>query len=353
MGFVATKQLQTELAQNNAELGEVESGDYDSSNIENPAYQLNTDQKILVKTPLYEAEINTVGGDIRKLKLVNFQNDNQDGFYEILNDEMNPLLYIAQSGLIGKNLPSHKEIFKSEQSTYESSDQDIVVPLTFENDEVKVTKSYVFSKENYQIKLVTSITNKSDSAVQPQIYYQLLHDHKSAEKSGMMPTFTGVSYFTEANKFKKMDFDDIDNQKPFSQNSNDGWIGIIQRYFASAWIIPGNSPRQFYTKRLTDGISSAGVRAKLATVEPGSSAEVSSVLYSGPQLKKQLIKAAPGMEYTVDYGWLTFIASPLFSLLSGIQKLVHNWGVSIILLTLVIKIFFYPFLLQVTDPWPS
>ena len=89
------KQLQTELAQNNAELGEVESGDYDSSNIENPAYQLNTDQKILVKTPLYEAEINTVGGDIRKLKLVNFQNDNQDGLYQILNDEMNPLLYIA------------------------------------------------------------------------------------------------------------------------------------------------------------------------------------------------------------------------------------------------------------------
>ena len=99
------KQLETELAQNNAELGEVESGDYDSSNIENPAYQLNTDQKILIKTPLYEAEINTVGGDIRKLKLVNFQNDNLDGLYEILNDEMNPLLYIAQSGLIGKNLP--------------------------------------------------------------------------------------------------------------------------------------------------------------------------------------------------------------------------------------------------------
>ena len=123
------KQLQTELAQNNAELGEVESGDYDSSNIENPAYQLNTDQKILVRTPLYEAEINTVGGDIRKLKLVNFQNDNQDGLYEILNDEMNPLLYIAQSGLIGKNLPSHKDIFKSEQSSYELLDQDIVVPL--------------------------------------------------------------------------------------------------------------------------------------------------------------------------------------------------------------------------------
>ncbi|MFL2964687.1 MAG: membrane protein insertase YidC [Methylophilaceae bacterium] len=336
------KQLQNELALNNAELAETQSGDYDSSAMDSPAYQLNNEQKIFVKTSLYEAEINTVGGDVRKLKLVNFQNDNKDGLYEIFTDEMNPLLYIAQSGLIGKNLPSHKDIFKSEQSNYESSDQGLVVPLTFENDDIKVVKSYVFSNDNYQIKLITSITNKSDLAVQPQIYYQLLHDHKSAETSGMMPTFTGVSYFNDANKFKKIDFDDIDNQKPFSLNSNDGWIGIIQRYFASAWIIPGDSPRQFYTKRLTDGISSAGVRAKLSTVEPGSSAEVSSVLYSGPQLKKQLLKAAPGMEYTVDYGWLTFIASPLFSLLSGIQKIVHNWGVSIILLTLVIKIFFYP-----------
>jgi YidC/Oxa1 family membrane protein insertase len=336
------KQLQTELAVNNAELDEFQPGDYDSSNIENPAYQLADDQKIVVKTSLYEAEINTVGGDIRKLKLVNFQNDTKDGLYEILNDEMNPLLYIAQSGLIGKNLPTHKDVFKSNQLQYESNDHDVSVPIIFENEDVKVVKTYIFSNDNYQIKLATSITNKSDTALQPQIYYQLLHDHKSAEKSGMMPTFTGVSYFTEASKFKKMDFDDIDNQKPFTQNANDGWIGIIQRYFASAWIIPGNSPRQFYTKRLTDGISSAGVRAKLAMVEAGSSAEVSSVLYSGPQLKKQLIKAAPGMEYTVDYGWLTFIASPLFSLLSGIQKLVHNWGVSIILLTLVIKIFFYP-----------
>ena len=127
------------------------------------AYQLADDQKIVVKTSLYEAEINTVGGDIRKLKLVNFQNDSKDGLYEILNDEMNPLLYIAQSGLIGKNLPTHKDLFKSEQLQYESKDIDVSVPIFFENEDVKVVKTYIFSNDNYQIKLVTSITNKSDS----------------------------------------------------------------------------------------------------------------------------------------------------------------------------------------------
>ena len=120
---------------------------------------------------------------------------------------------------MGKTYLHIKIFLNQKQSNYESSDQGLVVPLTFENDDIKVVKSYVFSNDNYQIKLITSITNKSDLAVQPQIYYQLLHDHKSAETSGMMPTFTGVSYFNDANKFKKIDFDDIDNQKPFNLNS--------------------------------------------------------------------------------------------------------------------------------------
>ena len=338
------KQIQTELAVTNSDLSENQANVFDSLDTDSikPVYQLESDNKVIVNTPLYQVEINTIGGDIRKLKLVKFKNDTKDGLYDLLNDEMNPLLYIAQSGLIGKNLPSHKETFKTDRLTYESQGADVIVPLVFENEFVRVTKSYVFSDMDYQIKLITKIENKTNTSLEPQIYYQLLHDHKSAEKSGMMPTFTGVSYFTNADKFKKIDFDDINVQKPFTQNANDGWIGIIQRYFASSWIIPGESPRQFYTKRLSDGISSAGVRAKLSTIEASQSVEVNAILFSGPQQKKQLVKAAPGMEFTVDYGWLTFIAAPLFSLLSGIQKIVHNWGVSIILLTLLIKIFFYP-----------
>jgi YidC/Oxa1 family membrane protein insertase len=340
------KQIQNELAVTNSQLSENQANVFDSLDAVSikPSYQLETDSKVVVNTPLYQAEINTIGGDIRKLKLVKFKNDTKDGLYDLFHDEMNPFLYIAQSGLIGKNLPSHKAIFKADQLIYEIQDIDTItiVPLVFDNEFVRVTKSYVFSSTDYQIKLITKVENKTNTSLEPQIYYQLLHDHKSAENSGMMPTFTGVAYFTDANKFKKIDFDDIDAQKPFTQNSNDGWIGIIQRYFASSWIIPGESPRQFYTKRLSDGISSAGVRAKLSTIEANQSVEVNAVLYSGPQQKEQLVKAARGLEFTVDYGWLTFIASPLFSLLSGIQKIVNNWGVSIILLTLLIKIFFYP-----------
>ena len=235
------KQIQTELAVTNSDLSENQANVFDSLDTDSikPAYQLESDNKVIVNTPLYQVEINTIGGDIRKLKLVKFKNDTKDGLYDLLNDEMKPLLYIAQSGLIGKNLPSHKETFKTDRLTYESQGADVIVPLVFENEFVRVTKSYVFSDMDYQIKLITKIENKTNTSLEPQIYYQLLHDHKSAEKSGMMPTFTGVSYFTNADKFKKIDFDDIDVQKPFTQNANDGWIGIIQRYFASSWIIPG------------------------------------------------------------------------------------------------------------------
>jgi YidC/Oxa1 family membrane protein insertase len=338
------KQIQVENA-NPLAIDENQSNDvfesFDGSETKNK-YNLESDQVINVKTPLYEININTIGADIRKLKLVKFQNNNKDGFYDLLNDEMDPLFYIAQSGLIGENLPTHKDKFQASQSYFEMEDDQLAVPFVFENNAVKVTKTYHFSKDSYQIRLSTKIENKSDVAIKPQVYFQLLHDHKSAEKSGMMPTFTGVSYFTEEKKFKKVDFDDIDNTKPFTENSNNGWIGIIQRYFASSWIIPGNSPRQLYTKQISDSLSSAGVRAKIADLNANASVDFDAVLYSGPQLKSQLRNAAPGMEFTVDYGWLTFIAAPLFSLLSGIQKIFHNWGVSIILLTLIIKIFFYP-----------
>lgn len=337
-------QIQSELAQNNETLDQDQGDVFESFDgvDTNTSYALESDKTIIVNTPLYKVSIDTVGGDIRNLKLINFQNDDQTDFYNLLSDENNPLLYIAQSGLIGDSLPTHKDIYTTDKLTYDLEGSNLEVPLSFENSDVKITKIYGFSPDKYQISLTTKIENKSDTTIQPQVYYQLLHDHNSGATSGIMPTFTGVSYYSEDSKFKKIDFDDIRNDKPFTVNSADGWIGIIERYFASAWIITGNSPRQFYTKRLNDNVSSAGVRAKLAEVPSNSNVTVNAILYTGPQLKQQLVSAATGLQFTVDYGWLTFIASPLFSLLSGIQKIFTNWGISIILLTLIIKLFFYP-----------
>ena len=147
--------------------------------------------------------------------------------------------------------------------------------------------------------------------------------------------------FTEKEKFEKLDFSDVD-KKSFSKISNNGWIGIIQRYFAASWILSGDSEREFYTKKISENMYSVGLISKLPNILEGETITFSTSLFAGPQAKEALNQAATGMNYVVDYGILHFIASPLFSVLTGIHKMVSNWGLSIILLTVLIKLMFYP-----------
>jgi YidC/Oxa1 family membrane protein insertase len=128
----------------------------------------------------------------------------------------------------------------------------------------------------------------------------------------------------------------------FSKVSKDGWIGLVQHYFVGAWVPQETLTREFYTNKLTDTVFAVGTKSSLGLVAPGQSKEVSAKLFAGPQSHDDLVATAPGLEYTVDYGWLAFIASPLFKVLDVIQDVVGNWGVAIILLTILIKLVFYP-----------
>ena len=157
----------------------------------------------------------------------------------------------------------------------------------------------------------------------------------------MMPTFTGGAYFTDADKFKKVNFGEM-SKEPLSKLAKDGWVGLVQHYFVSAWIPQAKESQEFYTKDLGNKIFAIGTKMSLSSVSPGASKDLNAKLYMGPQTHDDLVKAAPGLEYTVDYGWLSFIASPLFMILSIIQDVVGNWGYSIILLTVLIKLAFYP-----------
>jgi YidC/Oxa1 family membrane protein insertase len=215
------------------------------------------------------------------------------------------------------------------------------VPLTYETADFKVVKTYTFKKGSYEIQVNNQVTNKTNGDLNPKIYYQFLHDGTSNQGSVMMPTFTGAAYYTKDQNFNKLGFSDIKDET-FSLTSNDGWISIIERYFASAIILPDSVARKFYANKVADNIYSAGVISQLGNISPGQSKEFSVNIFSGPQLKDDLISAAKGLEYVVDYGWLTFIASPLFSVMSGIHSMVGNWGIAIILLTLLIKLLFYP-----------
>ena len=304
-------------------------------------FSLNSGDSINVNTDLLTITINTVGGDIRELKFNEHKSEDSKGKYVFMTDVGNPLFYVAQSGLLAEGLPTHKSNFTANKKAYQMDSEKLIVPLTYETPVVLVKKIYEFNRGSYLIDTKFEIQNKSDSSLNPSAYYQFVHDGVSSQGSAMMPTFIGPAFYTEKEKFDKLDFSDVD-KKPFSKVTNNGWIGIIQRYFAATWILSEDSSREFYTKKIADNMYSVGVISKLPTILAGQTVTFSSSLFAGPQGKEALSEAAPGMNYVVDYGILHFIASPLFSVLTGIHKMVDNWGISIILLTVLIKLMFYP-----------
>lgn len=308
-------------------------------------FRLQTDKRILVQTDLFKAEIDTMGGDLRKLELTEHRADNSDtNNFVLLSDQIAPSVYVVQSGIALDGLATHKEVFTSPASSYQmATDQnELKVALEWVSPVgVKLTKTYTFMRGSYEVKVDQVINNGSAAAVDPLAYYQIIHDSESNQGTKMMPTFTGGAYFTDADKFKKVKFADM-TKEPLSKLAKDGWIGLVQHYFVSAWIPQSKDAQEFYTKDLGNKIYAIGTKFNLASVAPGASKDLSAKLYVGPQTHSELVKAAPGLEYSVDYGWLSFIASPLFMILSVIQGLVGNWGYAIILLTILIKLAFYP-----------
>lgn len=308
-------------------------------------FELGSAESIVVKTDLLELTLNTLGGDIRQLNfkkhLANDSKNNYELMTDISNDANKYLFYVAQTGLLGNNLPTHKSLFQSDQTSYQMTSDKLIVPLVFENENVIVKKTYEFNQGSYLIKAIFEVQNKTNNILKSSAYYQFVHDGKSGEATAMMPTFTGPAFFTDKEKFDKLDFSDV-NKKSFSKITDNGWIGIIQPYFAATWILPPDLSREFYTKKIAENIYSVGVLTKLKDIPGGQNSIFSTTLFAGPQAKEELNKAAPGMNYVVDYGILHFIAAPLFSILIGIHKMVGNWGISIILLTFLIKLLFYP-----------
>ncbi len=307
-------------------------------------YKLQVGQRISVTTDLYKADIETTGGDLRRLELLKHRAaDNDTSNFVLLDDSAKPMTYVAQTGLLGADLPTHKSLFTSAATHYQMQEgQDALeVRLSSISNGVAVDKVYTFHRNKYAMDVNYEIKNGSPSAITPTVYYQIVHDNESNQGSALMPTFTGGSYYTDSVKFKKLSFKEM-AKAPLSVSSNDGWVGLLQHYFVSAWIPKDGLAREFYTEKLNEHMYRIGTKSTLSSIAPGASLIVPARLFSGPQTKHDLSLTAPGLEYTVDYGWLTVVASPLFWVLSKIYGLVNNWGVAIILLTLLIKAAFYP-----------
>lgn len=308
-------------------------------------FQLANSQRITVETDLYKASIDSTGGDLRRLELLKHRAaDVTDKNFVLMDDSAKPTLYVAQTGLIGSDLPTHKAIFTSVATSYKmaAGSQQLEVRLSWVGGNgLQVDKIYTFHRGKYTVDVSYQIQNGSAAAITPSVYYQIVHDNQSNQGSMMMPTFTGGAYYSEETKYKKLAFAEMEKNN-FSKFSKDGWVGLVQLYFVSAWIPKEGLTREFYTKKLDDRNFAIGSLSALPSIAPGTSSVISAKLYSGPQTQDELKATAPGLEYTVDYGWLTIIASPLFWVLSKIYDLVQNWGIAIILLTVLIKAAFYP-----------
>jgi len=308
---------------------------------------LQKGETVRVETDVFIADIDTAGGDLRFLELLTHRDtlDHKKNF--VLLQQQGEHTYVAQSGLIGNDLPNHRTRYTSgEREVRLAAGADRVsVRLNAPSaDGVKVTKIYTFHRGSYAIDVGYEIENTSAAAIQPDAYFQIVRDSTPpAGDSAMLPTYTGIAVYTDKEKFQKVNFTDIDKGKiSYPKKSDDGWIALLQHYFLSAWLPANNTPREFYTRSLDKGLYAAGVIVPVGTIAPGARSSLTVPLYAGPQEQDKLSQLAPGLELTIDYGWLTVIAKPLFWFLQWLHQWVGNWGVAIIVLTVIIKALFYP-----------
>ncbi len=302
---------------------------------------------VTITTDVVKATISAQGGDVIGLELLQHKSAEDTNKNFVLFDNGQQHLYVAQSGLLGAGLPNHKTIYALVSGSTElAAGQDkLEVRLQAPTvDGVTVTKVLVFKRGQYVVESHFEINNTSDKPVVGEAYFQLTRDGKPLTTDSMMlGTFTGPAIYTDAGKYQKISFEDIDkNKAKLPAGSTDGWVGMVQHYFFSAWLPKADAKRHFYAEKVDANVYRAGVKVPFANVAPASTGTVGMDLYAGPQEQNKLETMAPGLDRVVDYGWLTVIASPIFWALQWIHKVVGNWGWAIIILTVLLKLAFFP-----------
>lgn len=310
--------------------------------------KLKTGARIQVRTDLLEAVIDTQGGDLRVLRLRKYpvSVDKPDEPFFLLDDS-NDGFFIAQSGLIGYEgkYPNHKVRYVVERRRYALADgqTELRVPLKWRGPNgVRYTKTYIFRRDSYVIDVEYTVINAREREWSGFFYGQLKRSH--ADKRGLfaLPSFTGAAIYTPEDRYQKIAFDDMVDT-PVAREVTGGWVAMLQHYFVSAWMPAAKSRNQFYSDVLDGPRYVIGYKGLTPIrIAPGQTGKLGASLYAGPKEQRRLKQLTAGMDLTVDYGWLTVISVPLFWLLELIHRWVGNWGWAIIILTILIKLAFYP-----------
>ena len=307
-------------------------------------------EAIVVRTDLVVAEIDTLGATLRRVELLRHKEAKDSTRNLVLLGSEHH--YEAQSGLTGEGGPNHRSLWSVQPgpTTLADGQDAIEVRLTSPGrDGLSATKVYRFKRDSYVIDVALEIRNGGAAPVTPYAYFQLTHDGKpSTDANAVASTFgaqsfNGYAVYTEEKKFQKADLADVEKGKAdFVRQASDGWLAYVQHYFVSAWLPGVKVAREYAVEKRADGVYVGRTLVSAGPIAPGASATVSVPLYAGPQEQSRLAAVAPGFDLVVDYGWLTIIAWPLFWLLEKFHALSGNWGVAIILLTILIKLVFFP-----------
>ena len=312
------------------------------------ATQIATGTRIQVTTDLLNAEIDTQGGDLRVVELRKHSVSLDESAPTRLLDDRGPRVFIAQSGLLGHegSFPSHKSRYTADASHYAlaKGQDELTVRLNWSGpDGTRVTKVYVFHRNNYRVDVRYEVANAGRKPRDIYLYAQFLRSHEEVSYGlTTLPTYTGGVIYTQEKHFEKIDFDQM-RDRPLVRDADGGWVAMLQHYFLGAWLPDAKERIQYYSDTQPGNLFAIGYKTLTPTpVAAGGKATLGTRLYVGPKEQQRLEKLDETLKLTVDYGWLTVIAAPLFWVLEWLHKMVGNWGWAIILLTLLIKLVFYP-----------
>ena len=303
-------------------------------------------QRVDVSTDLFKLTFNTEGGSLIGATLLKHASKELGTDPIQLLTQTPEHTYIAQTGLIGGAFPTHKTPMTLAAGPTALADGQDQLQVRFESADVggvKLVKTYTVKRGSYVIGVSHEVVNTGAAPVSPQLYVQLVRDGATgASETPFYSTFTGPAVYTNEQKYQKVEFKNIDaNKADFVKTTSDGYVAMVQHYFASAWLLAEGTARENFVRKVDNNLYAVGSITALPAVAPGQSQKVEARLFVGPQDEHVLEATAPGLELVKDYGWLTILAKPLYMLLSMIHGFVGNWGWAIVLLVVLLKAAFY------------
>jgi len=307
-------------------------------------------ENVVVTTDVFKATFDAEGGSLVRTELLKHLDKADKTKAFVLLDDSKTHTYTAQTGLIagaaGGVFPNHKTLMTlvPGERTLKADSKELV--LRFESPElggVKLVKTYTLTRGSYAIAVKHEVINVGSAAVSPQLYLQLVRDgNKPLGESSFYSTFTGPAIYTDAKKYQKIDFKDIDKDKvDVEKTAQNGYVAMVQHYFVSAWLLGDGIKRDLFVRKVDTNLYTDGMITPVDDIAPGRSKTVVAKLFVGPQEENVLASLTPGLELVKDYGWLTILAKPLYWLLDKLESYIGNWGWSIMALVLLLKAAFY------------